>query len=167
MTGHDERNDYDDVRWDGHPLAPAAVARWPASAMWGFGVLQLILVQTWTAFVVAILVVTFFVDDDRTVDDVWRAITRNPSLWMSFVGWPLATGCAIVVIRGANSLRRFRHYWWAVTAGFLTLFAIPVLFLAPVQLPLGVWALAVLARRDVRARFEAVARGTINKPDPG
>jgi hypothetical protein len=157
MTGHDERDDYDDEGW-GDQLAPAPVVHWPASAMWGFGVLQLILLQTWTAFVVALLVISHFVDDDRTLAELWRTITSSELVWMSLVGWPLATACAVVVIRGANDLGRFRHYWWAVTAAFLTLFSAPVVCLAPIQLPLGVWVLVVLARRDVRARFETVAR---------
>ena len=165
MTDHDERDDYDDERW-GDQLAPTSVVRWPASAMWGFGVLQLILLQTWTAFVVVLLVISHFVDDDRTFADLWQTITRSELLWMSLAGWPFATAGTIAVIWGANSLRRFRHYWWTVTAACLTLFSVPIICLAPIQLPLGIWVLVVLARRDVRARFEAVARGTIPSP-PG
>ena len=76
-------------------------------------------------------------------------------------GWPLAVAAPILVMRGAGDMRRFRRYWWAVTAGVLTLFAIPIIHLGVFQLPLGLWVLQVLARRDVRARFDAVARGTI------
>jgi hypothetical protein len=165
MTTHDERQDHDDERWDGHPLAPASVVRWPASAMWGFGLLQLILTQTWIAFLAAIMLVDV-VDNGRTLADVWKLVRKVPLLWLTLIGWPFATIGTILVMRGANELRRFGRYGLAITAAVLTMFAVPVVFLAVIQLPLGVWVLVLLARRDVRARFEAVARGTITPVPP-
>jgi hypothetical protein len=157
MSEHDEREDYDDERW-GDQLAPASAVRWPASAMWACGVLQLLCAQVWVGFVVLLLVLIDLVDDDRTLGEVWEKVRREPALWGTFAVWPVATACAVLVIRGANDLRRFRRYWWAVVAAVLTVFSVPVLCLAVLQVPVGAWVLVVLARRDVRARFEVEAR---------
>jgi hypothetical protein len=162
VSDQDQRDDYDDDRLH-CPLATPEVVRGPASAMWGFGLLQLLLWQTWFAFVICLLVVSHFVDADKTLADLWRTITRSELIWLTLAGWPLATACTIIAIYGANCLRRFRGYRWALTAAILTLASAPVICLLPIQVPLGIWVLIVVLRPDVRARFEAVARGTIGE----
>jgi hypothetical protein len=153
----DPRDDYD-AQLGRSPLASERVVRAAASALWGFGLLQLLLWQAWVAFVVLMLLMTHFVDGDKTLDDLWRTISGRPAVWLSLFGWPVATASTIAVIHGANGMRRFQRYGWAVTAAVLTLASIPVICLVPIQVPLGIWAIIVLLRRDVRARFEAVAR---------
>jgi len=157
MIGHDERDDYDDERWD-YQLPRTSVVRWPASAMWACGVVQLLGVQVWVGFVALLLVLVDLVDDDPALSDVWRKVCGEPALWGTFAAWPFATACALFVIRGANDLRRFRRYRWVVVAAVLTVFSVPVPCLAVLQVPVGVWVLLLLARRGVRARFEADAR---------
>jgi len=159
MSEHDERENYDDIlEWG--PPAPPHIVRLPAAIMWGVGLSQFLIVQMWLAILVGSLVFTHFVDDDKNLADAWDRVIRKPPLWGSFLGWPLATACTIIVMRGANDLKRFRRYHWVVVAATLTLLSVPIIFLGVVQVPLGIWLLWILLRRDVRARFEAVARGT-------
>lgn len=157
MTDHDERDDYDDEPGRG-PLAAQHIVHWPSSAMWAFGLLQMIFAQMWIAFFATLLVITNFVDDDRTWSDVWDQLKDEEAVWMTLAGWPVATLCTLVVMRGANDLRHFRRYPWVVAGTVLTILAVPFFYLAVIQLPLGLWVLYLLLRRDVRARFEAVAR---------
>lgn len=165
VSDHDQREDYDDHLGGDH-LAADSLVRWPASAMWVLGLMQLIVVLVGTAFAVY-LTVADALDDGRTVDEIWMAASRDEAFWFVLGAWPLAIACPIIVMRGANNLRQFRRYWWAVTAGILTLLALPFFYLGVFQLPLGLWALLLLARRDVRARFDAVARGTILSDSQG
>ena len=158
MSEYDERDDYDDEPRN-RPLAPDHVMRWPASTMWAFGLLQLIFTQTIMTFLIVVTVVVNFVDGDKTLADFWAHVTSNPELWLGPLGWLLATAWTAFVIRAANGMRRYQRYWSAVTAAVLTMFSVPFFYLVVIQLPIGVWVLVVLARRDVRARFEAVARG--------
>ena len=165
MTDHDERDDYDDERRD-RPLAADHIVHWPASTMWAFGLLQLIFTQTIIGFLIVLTVVVNFVDGDETLADFWSHVTSNPELWLIPLGWLVATAWTAFVIWAANGMRRYRRYWFAVTAAVLTMFSVPFFYLAVIQLPIGLWVLIVLARRDVRARFEAVARGTITGGSP-
>jgi hypothetical protein len=75
-------------------------------------------------------------------------------------------GIAIVVVRGSVAMRRFRRYPWAVAAAVLTVLSLPCVFALPFASPVGVWTLIVLRRPDVRARFAAVARGTMKAAPP-
>jgi hypothetical protein len=159
MSDHDPRDDYDDELARG-PLAPEHIVRWPASAMWAFGLLQLIFAQMWVALLATTIVLTNFVDDDKTVSEVWDRFKHTEAFWLTLAGWPVATFCTILVMRGGNDLRRFRRYPWVAAGTVLMMLAVPFFYLAVIQLPLGLWVLYFLLRRDVRARFEAVARGT-------
>jgi hypothetical protein len=116
----------------------------------------------------AVFVINNFVDDDRTVAQAWQNFIRTDAFWISTLAWPAMTAATIVVISAANNLRRFRRYPLVITGTVLTLLAIPCSFVGVFQLPLGIWLLALLLRRDVRARFEAVARATIppSPPEP-
>jgi hypothetical protein len=165
MSWHDQREDYDDHPELG-PMAPPHTGCGVTSVMWVFGLMQFIGTQLWVAFVVTVLVISHFVDDDKTLDDAWRTVTNFEIYWVTFLGWPVATACAILVMRGANCLRQFRHYPLAVSAALLSILSVPFVCLAIVQTIVGIYALCLLLRPDVRARFEAVARGTLKTYAP-
>jgi hypothetical protein len=165
VSDHDEREDYDDERWN-RPLAPDHVVRLPATVMWAFGLLQLIFAQLILAFLITIKVFADFVDGDQTVAGFWAEFRGEPAYWLVPVGWLLATVWTVLVMRTANNMRRYRRYWAAVAATIMTMCSVPFMYLAVIQFPVGVWILAVLARSDVRARFESVARGTIPSAPP-
>ena len=161
MSEHDEREDYDDaLEWG--PIAPAHTGRGAASVMWMFGLMQLIGTQFWVAFVVTVLVVVHFVDEDMTLVDAWRTVTNFEIYWLTFLGWPIATTCAILVMRGANGLRRFRHYPFAVTAAVLSILSVPFVCLAVAQTIVGIYgalpALASRRPRSLRGRGSREAR---------
>jgi hypothetical protein len=65
--------------------------------------------------------------------------------------WSLLPACYLVVALGACRMRRLQHYWLARASAALGMIAPP---LFPVGLPLGLWALGVLARKDVRRAFD-------------
>ena len=67
----------------------------------------------------------------------------------------LAADCAIFV--GAMSMMRLRNRGLAITAAILALIAVPGNLIG---LPMGIWALVVLSRREVVEAFEAVRAGS-------
>lgn len=162
MSANDPGEDYDDEPWKGR-VTPEYIVRWPASIMWVAGLIQFIFIQLWIGPLIAFLALGYLIAD-KTLADVWQFALKYPAIWISFLGWPLASACSIVMMVGANDLAHFRRYYLVVAAASLTLLSIPVLPLAIVQLPVGIWTLWLLFRRDIRARFEAVARGTILAP---
>jgi hypothetical protein len=72
----------------------------------------------------------------------------------------------LVILWGAWGMHRFRRYRLSVLAGVMSLLPAPFIYCAPISVPLGIWALIVLVRPDVRARFAAVARDTIKEATP-
>jgi hypothetical protein len=164
VSEHDEREDYDDEARD-RPLAPARVVQWPSVIMWGIGLLQLILTQTWVVFVASVLVIRGN-DDNLTAGEVWDIATGDSLFWTTFAAWPFVTAATFLVMKAGNDFRRFRHFWLVVTGAIIVLLSIPAFFCGVIQIPLSLWMLAVLVRRDVRARLEAVARGTITPSPP-
>ena len=165
MTDQDERDDYDDERWN-WPLAPDHVVRLPAAIMWAFGLLQLLFAQVIFVLFVAVKVVVDVIDSDQTWQQFWDDVQDEPAIWLVPIGWLLTTAWAVLVMRTANDMRQYRRYGAAVAAAVMTMCSVPFMYLAVIQFPVGVWILAVLARSDVRARFEAVARGTIRSAPP-
>src|SRR6185503_10066851 len=101
------------------------------------------------------------IDSDQTWQQFWDDLQDQPAVCLVPIGWLLATAWTMFVMRAANAMRRYRRYWAAVAAAVMTMFSVPFVYLAVVQFPIAVWVLLVLSRRDVRARFEAVARGTM------
>jgi len=142
MSEHDEREDYDDLPNRG-PLAPEYIVRRPAAMMWGVGLVQLIITQLAAFFYVALMVVFIF-DGETTLGDTSEIV-------LGIAGWVAASVWLVTVMRAASKLRRFQSHRWVVTGAMLTLLTMP---------PVGIWLVWLLLRRDVRARFEAVARGT-------
>lgn len=162
MSEHDEREDYDDLHYTG-PLARRGIAGWPGSLMWVFGVVQLIAVQLVLGAVAFLYILMGIVDDGKSVAEVGADVLDSGN-WVGFVAWPVLTAGPIIVIVAANNFRRFRRYQLVVAGAILTLLAFPFFYLAIFQLPLGIWLIVILLRRDVRARFEAVDRGAIPTP---
>ena len=67
----------------------------------------------------------------------------------------------VFVVGGVRCMAKFRSFrlvLWAVGLSFLP---VPFVSCGMASIPLSIWALVVLLTRDVRARFEAVARGTM------
>ena len=63
---------------------------------------------------------------------------------------------ALLILFGAFQMLQLRSYAWAMAAAILSIVACSL-----VGLPLGIWALIVLARQDVRETF---ARATVSPP---
>jgi hypothetical protein len=151
MSGDDQRDDYDDEP-DRGPLAPDHIVRWPAALMKLFAILHTILMQLIALLFVLAVIAESLDDFDGALREVFQ-----PEMLLMTLAWLLATACCAIEIRGASDLRRFRRYPWVVAGATITLLTMP---------PLGGWLIWLLLRRDVRARFEAVARGTITSTHP-
>lgn len=156
MSEHDARADYDDEP-NRAVLPPVPHIGTPADIMWTVGLVLLIIVQLWMAFAVCALVFSM-VNRGVGLRELVDNVIRNKMMWLVFVGWPTATICNLLVLRGANDLKKFRRYWWVVVAAIITFLSIPFVYLAFVQVPLGIWLMLLLVRRDVRDGFKAVAR---------
>src|SRR5262245_38056525 len=165
VSEHDPREDYDDEPWN-RRRSPQDIVRWPASIRWVFGVLQFIATQLWMALLISTTIVVEFVDGDQTLGEFWNSVKDEWGFWLYLGAWPVGTACAIIVMRAANDLKRFRRYTFVVAGAILTFLSVPCIFLGVVQVPLGVWLILLLLRRDVRARFEAVARAGRGVPIP-
>jgi hypothetical protein len=152
MSEHDPREDYDDEPWKGR-LAPDHVVRWPASAMWVFGLVQLIL--SLLGLVMIAVGVIWRAQDEP---DKWADHFLDEDFRVILAAGAFGTIANLVIMHGAAGMVRFRRYPWAVTASVLIVFSLPFVYFAMFTVPLGVWALIVLLRRDVRARFAANAR---------
>jgi hypothetical protein len=159
VSGHDERDDYDDEPWRRRP-DPAALVHWPALLLCTFGIIQLGFAVVGCIWLPGALVWSW-IDPEFFGDD-------GPE-WLGVLIGTLAVAACVgqnaVIVVGMRRLARFRSYrlvLWAVILSFLPL---PIVYCGLVTLPLSVWALFAVLNRDVRARFAAVARGTII-PDP-
>ena len=62
----------------------------------------------------------------------------------------------LLILFGGYQMLRLRSYAWAVAAGIISIVACSL-----VSLPIGIWALIILARQDVRETF---ARATVSPP---
>ena len=146
MSEHDEREDYDDEPWRGR-ATPAHLLKLPADLMWSFGLFQ--------------LGVSLFGLFSAVVTGSALILGPRPNSldWLKIVSIYLAPGIvglcvSIVVMRGSTAMRRGRQYTLAVWAACLTLTSLPCVGALPYTLPLGIWALILLRRPDVRAYFD-------------
>src|SRR5262245_10933748 len=99
MSGHDPRDDYDDLP-DRGPLAPEYIVRWPAALMKLSAVIQLILVQ-WIASLFVLVVIFESVHNfDGAIREVFQ-----PEMLLMTSAWLLATACCAIEIRGASDLK--------------------------------------------------------------
>jgi hypothetical protein len=159
MSEHDQRDDYDDEPERGR-LASKGIVAWPASAMWVFGLMQCVFAQIFVAFW-GYLFVSEGLEEGKSLAEIIQQILAQEEAVVAIVCWPIATACTLVVMQGANNLRRFQRYPLVAIGAVLTFLSIPLIHLGVLGIPLAIWLMVLLIRRDVRARFEAVARGTI------
>jgi hypothetical protein len=75
--------------------------------------------------------------------------------WMVFVGGPLlllTTVPSLLIFAGGWQMRQLESYGLAMISAIMAL--IPICTLGfPLGIPIGIWALVVLSRRDVREAF--------------
>jgi hypothetical protein len=162
VSEHDERDDYDDEPRKGR-LAPISVVRRPAKFMFACGVIQLVATQ-----VVAIMLrknFSFYKWGDRTLQAFWQDAISGDAPTFIVLGWAGATVACIVIMVGAHDLLRFRRYGRVFAAAVLTAVSLPWIYLIVVSLPTGLVTIQLLRRRDVRARFEAVARCRVSSSE--
>ena len=94
----------------------------------------------------------------------WRVFLPEPLAPVLAVLAPYLHTLSLLVVLGAYRMRRLESYGLAVTAGVLAMITPPLL---PIGLPLGVWALIVLARKDVRREFgRLVPASSSTPPEP-
>jgi hypothetical protein len=147
---HDERDDYDDEPWRKR-RTPEQLVRPVAIALRGCGWLFGVLALGWVAMFVIFLI------DPQTGPDADQ--TTNLLIAGGFTG-----ACAlwsVGLFRGARRMGGFQGYWAALLAAALAVLPVAFPHAALITIPIGVWALVVLLRRDVRARFAENRRTTL------
>jgi hypothetical protein len=150
MSEHDPRDDYDDEPWRGRDT-PENVIKRSSDLLWTSGMFQMGVSSFGAALPIGLFI-------ERTIEG--RPILKSDVkegiilVAVALVG----IGISAVVLRGAAAMRGYRLHSLAVAAGVLSMFSLPCLYAVPFSTPIGIWALILLHRPDVRARFEAVAR---------
>ena len=152
MSEHDQRDDYDDKTRISDQLQDKELDH-SLSQLWWVGFTQLLIAQ----FAVVVILMLMIVFGDGLNDRGSIAV----ELLIPFLVWIIGTAFNIVVILGATVGSRAKMYWLALLASLIAMTSFPAVWFAPVTSYLALRALRRLANRDVRARFEAVARGTI------
>jgi hypothetical protein len=156
VSTYDPRDDYDDEPWR-RRRAPEQKVRTPATIIEVFGAIQLGL--SLLGFVAAVVVAVI---DRGFAREIWTPDTIAV-VAASLVG----LGWNVVVRRGAAGMARFQRYRRALLSAALAIVPTPFVFCGAFSLPIGLWALAMLLRPDVRARFAVAARGNIAGSLPG
>ena len=155
MTGHNEREDYDDQ--PGRLLGPAEAMWWAGQAIAFFALIQLA-----PSILALVATVTIFVFAGANGGD-FPPTLPFADVTLVFLAAVVSVGWNALVLRGAVGMPEFRGYRRAVLSAVLVIPAAPVVGLAVVTLPLGVWALIALSRPEVRDRFDAAAGATMNR----
>jgi hypothetical protein len=157
VSGHDLRDDYDDEpRRERH--LPDRLVQWLAGAVEAFGRLQLL------CSVVGLLAGTVWVFEILLDPQVpGRVRTAGISIILASL-WGI--GWNALVVAGARDMRRYQRYRLVMLAAVLSALPIPFVYFAPCSFPVSIGAIIVLLAPDVRARFEAVARGKMNAASP-
>jgi hypothetical protein len=158
VSGHDEREDYDDEPWRKR-RPPDESIRWAASTIWAFGQVQLILSGLGFFFAAWVAILTAF-DEGIGKDAEPFEVVLFAASSVAAIAWNA------VVIRAANRMRQFRRYRLAVLGSAMSVLPVPFFYFAIFSFPLGVYSFILLMRSDVRARFAAVARGTMKAAPP-
>ena len=146
MSDHDPREDYDDEPWRGRAVKGRLI-NVPADLMWSCGWMQ-IAVSLYAVFSAVVTTVPALSGPPA------GGVRWLPSLLFLVVGLVglLVNG---LVVRGAKAMRRGADYPRAVLAACLTVTSVPCIASFPYTVPIGIWALIVLNRPDVRAWFRA------------
>jgi hypothetical protein len=156
VSDHDPREDYDDEPWRGRAVKGRLI-NLPADLMWSCAWFQIAvsLYALLSATTIAVQALS------------GRQAANNPVLASVIC---LAVGIVglvhnWLVVRGAKAMRRGTDYPRAVLAACLTVASVPCVASFPYTVPLGIWALIVLNRPDVRAHFRG--RSSAAGPSPG
>lgn len=160
MSQHDERDDYDDEPWRKW-ATPEQLLRTPASIIAAFGAIQLGFSLLGVVAVAATFVWGVFNDADPNDSDsdtedatVYKVLAVIAILILS-VGWNW------IVVLGAGRMRKCRNYRLSITVAVLSAFSIPFYYCLPISSGVAIWTVVLLSRREVKARFAAVARGVV------
>jgi hypothetical protein len=150
MSEHDVRDDYDDEPWRPRN-GSQRFAKEIADIMWSFGMFHIGASMVCGGSLVS-----------AAIAQIRSATPAKPGFFPTIIGLTLASvsgiAVGVVVARGSRAMARSQNYVQANTAAILTLLSLPYVFTAPFTIPLGIMALAVLRRPEIRARFDAVAR---------
>jgi hypothetical protein len=149
MSWHDPRDDYDDEPWKGR-FSIERLLKPTTDVMWSFGVFQLAVSLLGILLVVGGLFERWTEGPPVTWTDFWRG------LLLATIG-AVGIVTSLIVMRGSHFMKRFDKYSIAIAAAILTIFSLPCIYAAPFGIPIGLWAVYILRRRDIRARFDAVA----------
>jgi len=158
VSEHDVRQDYDDEPWN-RRANPAALVHWPALLMGTFGVIQLVFSIAGCIWLPCALVWNW-VDPEFFNND-------GPQWQEVLLGTIAFAVCALlnwVIVLGARRLDKFENYRLVVWAIVLSFFSLPFIYCGVMTIPVSVWSFVVILHPDVRARFDAVARGNIKQP---
>ena len=148
MRGHDERDDYDDEPWR-KSEAPDNVRR-VANALWWFGLIQLVVSSFGVVFAIGCFV-------SARVDGEYGKYKPPDLYWMGALSLAgVIWNC--VLMWAAGGMARGEGYRRSFTAAILGVLPIPCAYLGMFSVPVGIYALVLLRKPDVRARFAAVAR---------
>ena len=149
---HDDRDDYDDQPWRPR-RSPEQLVRPVAIALQGCGWLFAVLALGWVA-----MFIIFLIDPQTGPND---DPTTNLLIAAGFTG--ACTLWSVGLFRGARRMGGFQGYWAALLAAGLAVLPVAFPHAVLLTLPVGIWALVVLFRSDVRARFTEIRLGRISE----
>jgi hypothetical protein len=150
MSEHDPRDDYDDEPWRGR-ISPDQRVKTVSDFIWCLGLFQMA-----TSLFAMLAPIGGLIDRIQSDDPIRPEQFRAGSI--VFILSIAGIGIAAVIMYGATWMKRFCNYRWVSAAIALTILSLPCFLTMPYGIPLGIWALVVVRRPDVRARFEANQR---------
>jgi hypothetical protein len=139
---HDERADYDDELWKKR-RTPEQLVKPLVFALYGCGWLYFVLALAWIA-----LFLVFLIDPES-------GPSSDPAINVLIATWFIGT-CTLwsaCFFRGAYRLALFRSYWAVLLAAALAVLPAAFPHAGLLTVPIGVWAIVVLLRQNVRGRF--------------
>jgi hypothetical protein len=157
VSEHDEREDYDDEPWK-RRADVAALVHWPALLLGTFATIQLAFSVVGCIWLPGALVWNW-IDPEFFNNDG----PQWPEVVLGILACTVCASLNGLILVGARRLAKFQNFrlvLWAISVSFLSL---PIIYCALVMVPISIWALVVVLNRDVRVRFEAVARGTMGQ----
>jgi hypothetical protein len=150
VSGHDERDDYDDEPWR-RRAKPQQLVRVPAAIIEVLAAVQLAF-SLLGCLAPAVFIVWDLVDPAGP-----ESMSRDEAVLVT-LAFGLCLAWNWVVVRGVGRMLRCRNYRMALTAAVMANLPLPFFYLRAVSIPVAIWAVTILGRRDVRAHFRAVAR---------
>jgi len=152
VSDHDERDDYDDEPWR-RRARPQQLVRFPAAIIEILAAVQ-VAFSLLGCLAPAVFIVWGLVDPGGPEAMSWDEAVLVTSGFGFCLTWNW------IIVHGVGRMRRCRDYRLALTAALMSLVPLPFLYLGAVSIPVGIWTVAILGRRDVRAHFRATSRKT-------